>query len=257
MHNLMAMLSESQRLHAALVAAFSGYVTGVFAERGYPLDRPSVEAIEQAATVLDVELADEMELPFTDQKKSPLEIFRAALGLVAASLERRGVMPVGAGPRPRDDDPYGLVPGSSSVLGPEAHEAHVAWGVAKAAAFTGQATTKQVERSVVVVASDRGEREAIVVAIRERGLPCRAVRNPAGVAAAIEEGAALAAAVDLSHRSGREIISRLVTAGISTVVYGDAVDDLVTTGLLAQGVHTVVERGRFISDPLEFLPTLA
>jgi len=42
-----------------------------------------------------------------------------------------------------------------------------------------------------------------------------------------------------------------------TVVYGDAVDDLVTTGLLAQGVHTVVERGRFISDPLEFLPTLA
>ncbi len=207
--------------------------------------------------MLDSMLTVELERPFREQQRSPLQLFREALSVVGEALSDGGIDVAGADVAVAGSDPYGLAPGSSSVLGPEAHEAHVAWGVAKAAAFTRQTATKQVERSVVVVASDRRERESIVDAIRERGLPCRAERNPAGVVAALEEGAVLAAAVDLSHRSGREIISRLVAAGISTVVYGDAVDDLAATGLLAQGVHTVVERGRFLSDPAEFLPTLA
>ena len=46
-------------------------------------------------------------------------------------------------------------------------------------------------------------------------------------------------------------------AGIPTIVYGDDVDDLVETGLRAQGVRKVIDRHDFVADPARFVPRLA
>jgi len=251
------MVPEAQRLHTALVSVFPAYTTEVFVDRGYPLDRRSVEAIERATAMLDTELAAVLDLPYDEQRRSPLEVFRTALALVAESLVEDGVMSATPADERNGSDPHGLAPGSSSALGTDAHNAHMAWGVAKAAAFTGVRSGTPAPSALIVVTPDRDEREAIIAAARERGLSCRAERNPASVVAAIEGRTILAAAVDLSHRSAREIISRLTMSGVATVVYGDGIDDLTTTGLMAQGVRTVVGRRRFLADPIRFFPTVA
>jgi hypothetical protein len=257
MHILMTMLPESQRMHAAFVAAFPDYVTGVFAGRGYPLDRPSVEAIGRAAAILDAELAVEMDRPFVDQRRSPLEIFRTALGLVAESLEERGVVPAESDARQRDGDLYGLAPGSSSALGSEAHESHLAWGTAKAAAFARTRSPSRGEPVVLLMCGDRTEQAGLVEDLGTPGIRCVAVRNPGAVAEAINRGGAIAAAVDLSHRSARDAIGRLADARIPIVAYGDTPEDLLVTGLRAAGVRSVVERAEFLADPGRFLPTVA
>ncbi|MFV9672932.1 MAG: hypothetical protein ACNYZH_06860, partial [Acidimicrobiia bacterium] len=129
------MLSEAQSLHTALVAAFPDYVTAVFARQGYPLDRTSAESIEAATAFLDVELGMELEQQYREQRRSPLEIFRAALETVARDLCDAKVPPAASESTFAETDEYGLAPGGPAALGPEAHHAHLAWGAAKASAF--------------------------------------------------------------------------------------------------------------------------
>ncbi|MEN8234365.1 MAG: hypothetical protein ABFR89_05520 [Actinomycetota bacterium] len=250
------MIPEAHRLHAALVTAFPGYVTGVFAERGYPLDRSSVEAIENATAVLDRELADELARPFLEQRRGPLELFRSALRLTARVLEEGGVDPLQTKGLMSEIDPYGLVPGSSSALGPEAHEAHLAWGSAKAAAFMGDQKPAVADPVILILASNRTERAMLVDALESPGIRCVAARNPAAVATAINESSVLTAAVDLAHRSATDVIARLTAAKISTVAFGDAIDDLTETGLRAQGVRTVVGRQQMLEDPRRYIPSV-
>jgi len=252
---LVSMVPEARRLHAALVAAFPAYMTQVYADRGYLLDRNSVEAIEEATALLDGELAVELELPFRDQHRSPLEVFRAALALVAGSLARAGVSPVAAADERTRSDPYGLDPGSSSILGPDAHDAHVAWGSAKARAFIiGVGPGSRIQRGAIVMSSDADDRGRVVKALESRGTRCQPVRNPAAVALAIENESVLIAIVDLSHRSARDAIDRLVASSVPVVTYGTDIDDLTETGLRAQGVRSVVDRAAFLEDPGRFIP---
>ena len=251
------MVPEAQRLHAAFVAAFPAYATAVYADRGYPLDRDSVELIERASTVLDAELGSELELRFRDQRRSPLEIVRQALVVLSTALARAGIAP---NPTPGvsiDDDPYGLAPGSSSDLGREAHEAHLLWGAAKAAAFTGVEAAIPAKPTVVVMATDRQDRDDLAALVESGGLQCRAVRNPGAVASAIEGEAVVFALVDLGHRSARDAVARLVDADVAIVVYGESIDDLVEIGLRAQGVRDVVDRRRLLADPAAFIPVIA
>lgn len=84
------MVPEANRLHAAFVAALPGYATAVFAERGYPLDRSAVESIDRATALLDVELGSELELPFREQRRSPLEIVRWVLEIPSSALADAG-----------------------------------------------------------------------------------------------------------------------------------------------------------------------
>lgn len=248
------MVPEAQRLCAVFVAAMPSYLTALCAEHGYPLDRHTVESIEDATRALDVDLTTELERDFRAQRRSPLEIVRASLVTVSGSLAERGVVPaypVGAGP---ENDPYGLAPGSSIDLGQEAHEAHLQWGVAKAGAFVGDAAPKVTTPAVAVMASDRADRDALVASAEARGMTCVVIRNPGGVAAALDRGATMVAVVDLAHRSGRDAIDRFTAAGITTIAYGDAIDDLLDTGLQAQGVRHVVERRRLLADPTGFIP---
>ncbi len=250
------MVPESQRLHATFVAALPAYLTALCAERGYQLDRNMVEAIEQATSILDTELAAELDQGFREQRRSPLEIVRAALAVVSHSLSESGIAPVDPSGRRSVGDPFGLAPGSSSDLGAEAHEAHLRWGVAKAAAFVGDAAPRVAEPAVAVMAADRADRDAITSFVGERAMACVAVRNPGAVEAALRDRAIMVAVVDLAHRSARDAIEQFVAGGAATIAYGDAIDDLLETGLRAKGVRHVVERQRLLADPASFIPLI-
>lgn len=253
---LPAMIPEAYRLHAAMVAAFPDYVTSVFAERGYPLDRHAVETIEHAAVALDWALSEELSLPFRRQRRGPLELFQSAARTTAQVLEEAGIAPLQSSGRMGEIDPYGLVPGSSSALGTEVHEAHLAWGAAKAAAFVETHHPTAKGKVTLVLAGDRSERAALVDALGSSGVVCVSVRNPAGVSDALDESIVLGAVVDLDHRSGREVIRSLLGAGVPTVAFGDGIDDLTETGLRAQGVRTVVERRQLLDDPRRYVPLI-
>ena len=251
------MVPEARRLHVTFVDALPAYATGLYAVRGYPLDRPSVESIERATVLLDAKLGAELELTFREQRRSPLEIMREALALMGDALADRGVAPSAAGIAAIEADPYGLWPGSSSDLGQEAHEAHLHWGAAKAAAFTTVGVTVPAKPTVVVMAANRPDRDQLVGLIEASGLHCLAVRNPGGVASAIEVESVVFALVDLGHPSARDAIDQLVEARVATVAYGDSISDLVETGLRAQGVRDVVDRKRLLATPAAFIPVVA
>ena len=251
------MIPEAQRLHAAFVAALPDYATARFAEQGYPLDRSSVDSIERATAALDAELGSELELPFREQRRSPLQIVRWALTIPGDALAAAGVAPAAPGGPRSDVDPYDLAPGSSSALGYEAHDAHLRWGVAKAAAFINREEAAPVQPLVLVMADERVDREQLMSAVEMRALHPYAARNPAAVATALERGPVVFALVDLAHRASRDAITRLVEASVPTIVYGDTIDDLTETGLRAQGVRDVVDRQRLLADPSAFLPLIA
>lgn len=251
------MVPEAQRLHAAFVSALPAYLTAIFAERGYPANRASVESIESATAVLDAELGSELELAFREQRRSPLEIVRWVLAIPSSTLAKAGVSSSGVAGPVNDVDPYDLAPGSSSALGPEAHEAHLRWGIAKATAFTSGTVAPPADPVVLVMAESRADREELMAAVEGRGMLPAAVRNPGALVAAIERRSVVLAVVDLSHRSAREAIARLTEATVVTIVYGDSIDDLMETGLRAQGVRDVVDRRRLLADPSAFLPLLA
>jgi hypothetical protein len=250
------MVPEAQRLRVAFVAAMPAYVTAVCAERGYPLDRATIEAIDEATAAIDAELEVELDQDFRAQRRSPLEIVRVALASVSRSLSDRGVAARDPSGRGSEEDPFGLAPGSSSDLGAEAHEAHLRWGVAKAAAFVGDAAPTLTKPAVVVMASDRAERESLVASIEGRGMSCVAVRNPGAVEASLSDRAVMVAIVDLAHRSARDAIDRFVEHGVTTIAYGDAIEDLLETGLRAQGVRHIVDRHRLLADPSGFIPLI-
>ena len=217
----------------------------------------STIAIERATALLDAELRSELDRPFPEQRRSPLEILRRALAIPSAALAEAGVAPASAGGPLSDVDPYDLAPGSSSALGPAAHEAHLRWGVAKAAAFTDGKEATSKKPLVLVMADGRADRELLLSAFQTRGMVPHVARNPGSVASAIEKGPVVFALVDLAHRSARDAIAQLVEAAVPTIVYGDAIDDLIETGLRAQGVREVMDRQRLLADPSAFLPVIA
>jgi len=251
------MVPEAQRLHSTLVSAFPAYVTAVFTERGYPLNRTTATAIEEATAFLDAELAVVLEQEYEDQRRSPLELFRAALEMLASTLTEIGVSPATTDHSTTDGDTYGLAPGSSSALGPEAHEAHLAWGASKASVFLAGRSMTPPEPAILLMSADRREQDVLVPLLRTPGMECLAARNPAAIAAAIEHRAVLMAFVDFAHRSARGAVTRLIEVGVPTIVYGDDIDDLQETALRAQGVRAVIGRREFVADPTRFLPPLA
>ena len=257
MHILSGMVPQAQRLHASFVAALPAYLTAWFSGHGYPLDRGSVESIDRATAVLASELGHELALPFNEQRRSPLEIVRQILTIPNDALAEKGIPPIATSASMSADDPYGLAPGSSSDLGAAAHEAHLLWGAAKAAAFTGAVPTVPSRPTVAVMAESRSDRDKLVALVEAAGLGCVAVRNPGAVAVAIESGSVVFALVDLDHRSARDALAQLTASSIAIIAYGDSIDDLIETGLRAQGVRDVVSRQRLMADPVAFIPVIA
>ena len=247
------MVPEAQRLHAALVSAFPAYTTALFAERGYPLDRQTVDAIEAATAELDLDLAEELELPFIDQRRTPLELFGDALNTLTPVLAAAGAE---ESPDGRPSDPFALAPGSSGALGEPVNSAHMAWGAAKAAALTRADPRGPARPTAVVFTMDRVARQELCHAAEQAGYDCVAARNPSAVAHAIAGDSVKLAFVDLAHRAALDAAKRLTAAGVPTTAFGAQVDDLTDTGLRAAGVRSVVDRDRLLSDADAHFPSV-
>lgn len=96
------------------------------------------QAIARGAEWLESTLDELLELPFSEQRRGPLEVFQEAMRFPTQHLEALDRPPV-----PRDPvaasalpgDLYGLAPASTRDLGEEVWMRHLAWGAAKAAAL--------------------------------------------------------------------------------------------------------------------------
>lgn len=124
-------------------AALPGWVRDAVEVRagaaGVALDPAVREAVEQAVARARADvtprLRDLLAADVDEQRSTPLSVLRAAAAYPTAVLRDLGVPPVD-----RDDDDvarfpddhYGLVPVSFADFGPEAGEAGLRWGAAKA-----------------------------------------------------------------------------------------------------------------------------
>ena len=120
----------------------------------------------------------------------------------------------------------------------------------------GETKPVAAEPRTLILAADRSDRERLIGVLGTPGVQAIAARNPAAVDAALSESEVIAAVVDLGHRAARDAIARLTAAGTATYVYGEGIDDLTETGLLAQGVREVVERAEFVANPRRYVPTI-
>lgn len=231
----------SPDLREALVAAYPGYVAAVLAERGIDMDELTADAVVEGASVLDGLLTTFQATPYPDQRVSPLELFREALRPIDRALDLRGIDP------PQSEalgvaawDRYQLSPGSSQVLGSEAHEAHLRWAVGKA-----RAIAPLVNRPGAVVlpaAEDADVAEAVAAA---------GYRLVQGLDAAV------VAVIDRDLPGSDSAMRAALEGQVHTVVIGDVIDDLDRVGLKAAGVAAVATRAEITATPGEVLPTPA
>lgn len=118
-----------------LVRAYRPYLERRFAES----DLPWVEAaVTTGETWLSDTLASQLALPFGHQSRGPLEIFQEAMRFPTAALAALEVKPPerdSGAERALPGDVFDLAPASSRDLGENVWQAHLQWGVAKAAAM--------------------------------------------------------------------------------------------------------------------------
>jgi len=129
------MTKDKGDIRGTFVAAYPRYVSQLLIDRGIGIDTTIADAVVEGTGVLDALLLGLSEEPVLEQRSSPLELFREALRPIDRALALLGVpVPHGTGARSIVPwDRYALAPGSSKVLGEAAHEAHLRWGLAKAA----------------------------------------------------------------------------------------------------------------------------
>ncbi len=163
---------------------------------------------------LDEQLRALLSQPFPEQRETPGELFRQA-------LEAAGL----------DDTP----------LGGDAHQAHLAWGVAKAQAFASP--------SVLYVGNDLMDRSKIAAAAEAAGLALRVAAggdpDPAG---------AVRAFVDLSRPGADDAIRTLAAAGVATIAFGPHVDDVALVRARSLGADDALARSVFFRRLPELLP---
>ena len=154
------MNSTSARLHAAFVGGFRPYLNAILSERNLPELNPSV--LTQAEQWLDTALRELLELPYGDQRRSPLEIVQEAISGPTEALKGLGVKPLLRDPvavAALPGDLFSLAPASSAMLGEEAFHAHLAWGAGKAQALAPLVSGQG--RRVVLLSGDLMDRSRI------------------------------------------------------------------------------------------------
>jgi len=238
-------LSESEShptLRDVFVDAYPMYVAMLLSGRGVQMNVLIADAIVEGTAVLDGLLTTFEVTSLHEQRVSPLELFREALRPVDRALAVSGL------PEPSDSwaiavapwDRYSLSPGSSQVLGSEAHEAHLRWAVTKAAAVAPGVLAPRA-----FVASGGQSPLGVNAAVESVGY--RSVRElSANVSLAV-----VAASLPEAH----SLIAEAAGLGVYTVVYGDDLDDFAITGLRALGASVVVSGSTLMLSPEEILPT--
>jgi hypothetical protein len=236
---------EATELRAAFVEAYPRYVAGLMGARHIEMGPVLADAVVEGTAVLDGLLASLERLAPSEQRNSPLELFREALRPVGHALDVAGVAPPSepSGATSMAWDRHALSPGSSQVLGPRAHHAHLAWGVAKA-----REVAPMVLGPPVGVVWSGGERDRIVEILGSRGM--RVIDDPAPDVVRM-------VVIETGSEATSGLIRAFASAGVHVIASGGGIDDLSAPGLRALGADVVVTTGSLLRDPDRYLPELA
>jgi hypothetical protein len=235
------------RLRVAFVDAYPRYVAQVLVDRGIEMDVVIADAIVEGTSVLDGLLTHLAEMPAESHRQSPLELFREALRPVGRALATAGVAP------PEADrgaisivawDQYMLSPASSSALGPDAHDAHLRWGIWKAQEMrSGDALPRPPSVSVRCGDADREVIERQVLA--------------AGYSMAVELSESTFCVVDMDGVAQEQDLAEALDSGSRTIVFGSEIDDLQSVALRTRGAWKVVSRRQALTGLATVLPVVA
>jgi hypothetical protein len=243
--------APASALHLAFVGGFRLYLNAIFAERDLPEIPP--DSIDNAEAWLDETLQALLELPFAEQRRSPLEIVQEAMTGITAALTSAGASkalrdPVTVAALPGDR--YGLAPASSSALGEEAFQAHIAWGIAKAKTLA--PLVSGAGRGVAVVSGDLMDISRFEDAVNGVGLQLR-VWGKTGEG----ESKPVVAFVDLTHPAADEAIGGFTAEHVRVIAYGPHVDEDAMARAALLGASAVLPRSRLFKSITEHLPRLA
>ncbi|MGI9624274.1 MAG: hypothetical protein ACR2PK_15680 [Acidimicrobiales bacterium] len=133
----------AERLHDSAVAATPGWIRSsvvrVAASQGIVISESDEELIQDAQArgevFVDERLGRLLRTDFSEQKSTPLSVFRDAARFPVEVLHQLGATEVTRIDVERwafPNDPFGVTPASLADLGPEVQEAGIAWGAAKA-----------------------------------------------------------------------------------------------------------------------------
>ena len=257
--------TTARELRDAFVAAYPLYVAGRLDELGLGALPAMSAAIAAGQARLRADLAALLARPVADQDRSPLEVFQSALQAPNAALASAGIAPVERDPvavNALPGDIYDLAPASSQALGDAALQAHLAWGVAKAAAVAGMVPatsgsgdrTPMIHPAVALVGSDVADRAVIADAVSARGLGLVLWRNPGAIEHGLASVTPVVAFVDLAHGAADEVIRTLAAADVRTVGFGAGVDDFAMARYGSLGADEVVERSQLFDRLGDYLP---
>lgn len=244
-------MREAAALRRELLDAFRPYVIHRLAEQGIEAPEGLDESLREGETWLRDELAAVTEVPFAEQRRSPLEVFQEAMRFPTEALKRAGI----ATPA-RDStavellpgDHYDLAPASSQALGERAWRAHLAWGVAKARVLAGPAA------AVGWLGRDLMDRSRIESALEGTGLDLWTWASVDELRQALEERPPVLGLVDLAQSDADDGIKALAEAGIRAVAYGPHVDDVAIVRARTLGAEDAVPRSRFFASIGSYLP---
>ena len=239
----------SSQLHSAFVGAFEQYLKEILTERSLPT-LPD-QTVADARQWLDESLAQLLELPYPEQRRSPLEIMQEAMSGPTEALAQKEVraplrdpMSVAALP----GDIYGIAPASSAALGESAFEAHLAWGIQKARALAPLVTGRG--RRVALVSGDLMDRSKFEEAVNGAGMKVQAWRKSEGPMRPV------VAFVDITHPEADEAIRTLASDQIRVIAYGPHVDEDAMARAATLGASLVLSRSRLFRTIGEHLPRL-
>jgi len=229
-------------IREAFVAAYPQYVAAILTERGIEMDSVIADGIVIGTGVLDGLLASLEAMTPGLASRSPLELFREALRPVDRALDVAGVEPPHIEPNQRQLlpwDRYALSPGSSLVLGPTAHEAHIRWGIAKAQAFAAQPMAGLRCFDV----------DARLFLSQLEALGYRVLRLPSTEDVSV-------GLVDIDEGDVDPIISDLATAGAFVVAFGADPNDTEQIRYKALGATAVVTKQALLDDLARHIPAI-
>ncbi len=239
----------ARALHLAFVGAFPAYLKAILVERGLPeLDD---ETVSTARDWLDTQLAALLALPLPEQARSPLELFQEALAGPNARLTEMKVRPPLRDPvavSALPGDTYGLAPASSSALGEAVFEAHLAWGVTKAAAVAPLVSDDQ--GLVVLVSRDLVDRSRFEDAANGAGLRIEVWASSSKIRAFRPT----AAFVDLTHPAADKALATLAEEGTRVIAFGPHVDDESFSRAADLGATTTISRSALFKSLGQHMP---
>lgn len=232
-------------LHHAFVGAFGPYLKAIVEKRGYP-EIPS-GVLNSARAWLETELTALLETPYSEQRRSPLEVLQEAMRAPTDWLASQGVRPPLRDPvavAALPGDTYNLAPASSAVLGEEAFHAHLAWGAAKAGAL-GPLVNRP---AVVLVSTNLMDRSRFEETVGAAGLSLEIYRGTPGSSQAVM------AFVDATHPECEAAVRHFVDVGVRVVAFGPHVAEDALARAAALGADATVTRSRLFSSLRAYLP---